>query len=192
MDARTFGYFAARWAAEGALQSRETFTRAPLSKIDGLSFAAKAPYHAVLILTALHGAAYWVFACHLPNIKFGLSTEEIAEVLSGLKTGRDDAMKEFKQPSGESIAEHELKFLTSQFDRFYNALVDDTTDLLTKSRDTLNLAPSTACLHFLKILKNNYGVELNHLEQLILSQFVDETAAATLHLIGERIVTHTS
>ena len=184
ISAQEFGYWSLRWSEPLASTSLDQLGRAPYAEVPGIPEALKRMYETKIFLVSLHVAAYWAFAAALPRLSGEIDNEAFGRTLAALKKGLADAAPEILLPNGAPVPTKLSDFVVGLSCDFFRAMLADLEDNLRRSPNELRLGPSRVGAKFLELLKDNFQVQFNPLEQLAVGAFVDIDAHSTTDAAG--------
>ena len=187
MDAKHLGYWSFRWSCESSDEGLRRFSSEALQSIPACRTASEKPFVLSLMLIALSGAAYWMFAAGLPAISSRVDTPTFTATLQALKAGRDDAILELRQPDGSPLRKMQHDFVSGLFTDLFQSLLGDFRSGQSNDPKSMNLTLSKTATAFISTLKRAYEVEMAPYEELALALYIDQLSVGMVTAAGETL-----
>lgn len=172
-----FGYWALRWSDEYACDKLEELME---SNIAGSTSYVQS-YLTRLQLLALYTASYWAYAIFILNVP--------ADYIEEIRTGMNDAIKEYKGPDRGPISEQFISAYNSFFQWSFQSIGEDIKNIENSEPDVFNPDISNMSKYFIEAIEHYHfknGEVMPEIEKTYIGHLVAEIPLKMFSLLNRQ------
>lgn len=117
LSPQQYGYWLLRWSHDNASGVLEDLKNHNFKDSAYAAAFRSNVFWAYLQFVALHAACYWYYASEVLSVP--------AEAQHQMKAGLDDAIKDMRNPAGQSLSDFEQKYLRNSISAYFQANIDE-------------------------------------------------------------------